>query len=135
MKKETLNPAQKKLLKKAMRVRRFGYAPYSKFKVGAAIETADGKVYTGCNVENASYTPTCCAERVALFKAVSEGKKRFKRVAIAGGSSKICSPCGVCRQVLVEFAKDLEVIMSNSKGKAEVSSLAELLKKPFTLSK
>lgn len=126
-----LTAAQKKLIKKAMDARKRAYAPYSTFKVGAALETSDGSIYSGCNVENAAYSATCCAERVALFKAIADGKKKFKRIAIAGGNSKICPPCGVCRQALVEFANDMEVIMTNARGKAEVSRLKDLLIKPF----
>jgi len=126
-----LNNKQQKLVKEALKARRHAYAPYSSFRVGAALETSDGKIYTGCNVESAAYSATCCAERVALFKAISEGKKKFIRLAIAGGNSKICPPCGICRQTFVEFVDDLEVIMSNAKGKSEVAHLKDLLVKPF----
>ncbi|MFY9486218.1 MAG: cytidine deaminase [Bacillota bacterium] len=87
------------------------YAPYSRFRVGAALLTVDGKVYTGCNVENASYPATVCAERVAICKAVSEGETRFEAIAIACDSRRPCSPCGICRQVMAEFAPDMRVIM------------------------
>jgi cytidine deaminase len=103
------------------------YAPYSGFYVGAALLTASGKVYTGCNIENASYTPTICAERTAISKAVSEGYLKFKRIAIAGRSEDFCVPCGVCRQVMMEFAPDLEIICLNGKGEAKHFTLRELL--------
>ena len=135
MKPKLLTAQQTKVLKAAVAARRHSYAPYSNFKVGAALECSDGTVFTGCNVENASYSPTCCAERVAIFKAVSEGKNKFKRIAIAGGDEKICPPCGVCRQVIFEFSKDLEVIIANSKGDAEVTNIRELLPKPFSFKK
>jgi cytidine deaminase len=103
------------------------YSPYSKYAVGAALLSADGRVFTGCNIENASYSPTICAERTAIFKAVSEGHLKFKRIAIAGRSEDYCVPCGVCRQVMKEFAPDLEVICLNGKGEAKHFTLNELL--------
>lgn len=113
------------------------YAPYSNFLVGAALLTASGKVYTGCNVENAAFTPTNCAERTAFFKAVSEGEREFVAIAVVGGKRgsepSFCSPCGVCRQVMAEFCKgDFRVILGNSDG-VEVHTLAELL--PLTFGK
>lgn len=121
----------KKLIDRARKARRMAYAPYSHFKVGAAIETHDRKIYTGCNVENASPGITCCAERVALFKAVSEGAKRFKRIAIVTDSHTPCPPCGACRQALYEFSPDLEVIMRGSSGKVLTLSLKSLLPSAF----
>ena len=103
------------------------YVPYSGFPVGAAIECADGSVYTGCNVENAAYGSSICAERTALVKAVSEGHRDFVRIAIAGKSEDYCVPCGSCRQVMMEFAPDLEVICLNSKGESKQFALKELL--------
>ena len=103
------------------------YVPYSHFPVGAALECTDGTVYTGCNIENATYTPTICAERTAIFKAISEGHKDFKRIVIAGRSEDYCVPCGVCRQVMKEFAPNLEVICLNGKGEAKHFTLPELL--------
>lgn len=126
-----LTAVQRKLLKAAIKVRRKAYAPYSKFRVGAALEASDGKVYTGCNVENAAYTATCCAEKVALVKAISEGRKKFKRLVVVGDNEKICPPCGICRQSYAEFVKDMEIIMSNSLGQTIVSRLKELLPSPF----
>jgi cytidine deaminase len=126
-----LTNAQKDLVKEAIKARDKAYAPYSRFRVGAALETSDGKVYTGCNIENSAYSATCCAERVALVKAVSEGRKKFKRLVVAGDNSKICPPCGVCRQSFSEFVSDMEVIMSNSRGKTKVARLKDLLPTPF----
>ena len=96
------------IVKEALHMREFSYVPYSHFRVGAALMTEDGKLYTGCNIENAAYTPSNCAERTAFFKAVSEGERKFTAIAIAGGAEdaeelEYCSPCGVCRQVMREF--------------------------------
>ena len=96
------------LIREALRMRGYSYVPYSGFRVGAALLTREGKIYTGCNIENASYTPTNCAERTAFFKAVSEGERNFQAIAIAGGAGgaaelDYCPPCGVCRQVMMEF--------------------------------
>lgn len=104
------------LMEAAVAAREKAYAPYSGFKVGAALLGKSGKVYTGCNVENAAYTPTNCAERTAVFKAVSEGEREFEAIAIVGGKgellSPLCAPCGVCRQVLTEFVgKDFKVLL------------------------
>ncbi len=106
---------ERELIEKALEARKQAYAPYSGFPVGAALLAADGRVFTGCNVENASYGLTMCAERVALFKAVSEGAREFVAIAIACGESP-CSPCGACRQVLAEFSPDIEVIMTDARG-------------------
>lgn len=103
------------------------YIPYSRFPVGAALECADGTVFTGCNVENAAYGATMCAERTAVFKAVSEGHRDFVRIAIAGKSTDYCVPCGTCRQVLMEFAPDMEVICLNGAGESRKFRLKELL--------
>ena len=102
------------------------YCPYSHFAVGAALECADGTVFTGCNIENAAFSPTICAERTAVAKAVSEGHTDFVRIAIAGRSADFCVPCGVCRQVLREFAPGIEVICLNDKGEEKVFTLSEL---------
>ena len=115
------------LIHKAIAAREFAYAPYSNFCVGAALLTKSGKIYTGCNVENAGYSPTICAERVAVGKAVSEGHRDFVRIAVAGRSEDFCVPCGVCRQVLQEFAPDIEVICLNRAGESRTFALKELL--------
>ena len=107
------------------------YCPYSHFAVGAALECADGTVFTGCNIENAALSPTICAERTAVAKAVSEGHTDFVRIAIAGRSADFCVPCGVCRQVLREFAPDIEVICLNGKGEEKVFTLPDLLPHSF----
>ena len=104
------------------------YAPYSRFPVGAALECSDGSVFTGCNIENAAFSPSICAERTAVAKAVSEGRRDFVRIAVAGSTEAFCPPCGVCRQVLAEFAgDDLEVLLVNSRGEIQVSTLGALL--------
>ena len=114
------------------------YTPYSGFKVGAALLCADGTVYQGCNIENASFTPTVCAERTAVFKAVSEGKREFTALAVCGGKdgviTGICPPCGVCRQVLREFCRDdFPVYLALPVGKYETRTMAQLLPDSFSL--
>ena len=106
------------------------YSPYSHFPVGAALECADGTIFTGCNVENAAYGDTICAERTAAVKAVSEGRRDFRRIAIWGNSREYCYPCGSCRQFLQEFGKDITVICGRGDGAFVVHSLAEMM--PFT---
>ena len=111
------------------------YSPYSRFKVGAALLTKDGKIYVGANIENSSYPLTVCAERVAFFKAISEGEKEFEKIAISGSSDDFCFPCGACRQVMSEFCgKDFVIILENGK---EIKSftLGELLPYSFKLDK
>ena len=108
------------------------YIPYSRFPVGAALECGDGTVFTGCNIENAAYGATICAERTAVAKAVSEGHRDFVRIAIAGSRETFCPPCGVCRQVLSEFAGDgLEVLLVNSRGEIRETTLGALLPERF----
>lgn len=124
------------LIEKALEVRNNSYAPYSGYRVGAALQTEDDAIFTGCNIENAAYTPTICAERTAFFKAVSEGKRKFKRIAIAGGRGEMPNdyafPCGVCRQVMAEFCDgDFEVIAVIDKEHYKVFTLDELLPKRF----
>ena len=121
----------RKLVAAARSARRLAHAPFSKFKVGAALETADGEIITGCNIENASYGLTMCAERVAIFKAMSEGHRRFRRIAIVAGTDDQTPPCGACRQILWEFAGDLEVILANPRRETGRRQLAELLPLPF----
>ena len=120
----------RELIEKAKRVRENAYAPYSNFKVGAAILTEDGEVYTGVNVENASFGLTVCAERVAVFKAISEGKRSFKAIAIVADTEDPVPPCGACRQVLAEFG-DMDVIMANLKGDVKIARLKDLLPHSF----
>ncbi|WP_211229981.1 cytidine deaminase [Desulfovirgula thermocuniculi] len=122
-----------KLIAAALLARERAYAPYSSFKVGAALLTARGKIYTGCNVENASYGLTVCAERVALYNAVSEGEREFTALAIVSDGPSITVPCGACRQVLAEFSRDLKILMGNSQGGYVAASLEELFPLAFTL--
>ena len=128
------------LVEKAIEAREKSYSPYSKFAVGAALLSSDGTVFTGANVENSSYTPTVCAERVAFFSAIHEGKRDFSAIAIVGGNageeiSEFCPPCGVCRQVMGEFCgSDFEIILSNGK-EIKVYTLNELFPNRFELLK
>lgn len=122
---------ERELVERALEMRRFSYAPYSRFRVGAALECEDGSVYTGCNVENAAYGSSLCAERTALVKAVSEGRRRFVRLAVAGDSADYCWPCGACRQMLREFGADLEVLAANREGAYVSVPLEELLPHSF----
>ena len=124
------------LLEAALAVRENAFAAYSHFKVGAAIVDSTGRIHTGCNVENATYGLTVCAERVAVFKAISEGVKpgQFRRVAIAADTDTLTPPCGACRQILWEFCGDIEIVMVNARGKTETYHLKELFPKPFDVS-
>ena len=117
------------LLAQAIEAREFAYAPYSNYKVGAALLTSGGKLYRGCNIENASYTPSNCAERTAIFKAVSEGNREFEAIAVV--TSDGGAPCGVCRQVMREFAPNLTVIIGDLAGNYQVYRLPELLPDSF----
>lgn len=119
------------LLEAALRARYHAHAPYSKFRVGAALEAEDGTVYTGCNIENASYGLTMCAERVALFKALSEGARRFRRIAVAADTESPTPPCGPCRQLLWEFCRDAEIVLVNPGGRTEQFSMRDLLPRAF----
>ena len=131
------------LINKAIEMTERSYAPYSKFHVGAALLGKDGKVYTGCNVENAAYGPSNCAERTAVFKAVSEGCREFDAIAIAGGLedsngkpqiNDYCPPCGVCRQVLAEFCdKDFKIVLTDGSGTIKEFTLGQLLPESFSL--
>ncbi len=128
----------KELIRGALSARTFSYAPYSEFCVGAAVLAENGKIYTGCNVENASYGASNCAERTAVYKAVSEGCRRIEAIAIAGGmkdrNMADTYPCGICRQVLSEFAApDLPVILAGSESRYRILSLGELLPFSFDL--
>lgn len=122
---------KQELCQKAQDMLSLSYSPYSHFPVGAAIECTDGTVYTGCNIENAAYGPSICAERVAVFKAVSEGKRDFVRIAVAGSTKAFCAPCGVCRQVLQEFAPELEVLLVNCDGETLELTQKDLLPYSF----
>ncbi|MHC1683475.1 MAG: cytidine deaminase [Clostridiaceae bacterium] len=123
----------KELIKIAMEYRERAYSPYSKFKVGAAVLSEDGKVYGGCNIENASYGGTNCAERTAIFKAVSEGNKKFKSIAIVGDLNNYTLPCGICRQVISEFASsDLEIYCAKNENDYKKFTIEDLLPEAFT---
>lgn len=123
----------KKLAKIAIDARENAYVPYSKFKVGAAVITEDNSIYTGCNIENASYGATNCAERTAIFKAVSEGHKKIKAIAIVGDMSTHTYPCGICRQVIVEFAtKDIKIILVKNEDEYVIKTMEEILPGAFT---
>ncbi len=123
------------LIKLAIEARRFAYTPYSNHKVGAALLTKSGRVYTGCNVENAAYSPGNCAERTAIFKAVSEGETEFSAIAVVGGVgdtlSDMCAPCGVCRQVMAEFCDNDFKIVMGTPSSIKVMTLGELLPHSF----
>ena len=125
------------LIKCALDARRMSYSPYSGFAVGAALLCSDGTVYSGCNIENSAFSPTNCAERTAFFKAVSEGKREFVKIAVVGGNSEkepdnYCPPCGVCRQVMKEFCKpDFEITMAKTSEDFRVMTLADLLPASF----
>lgn len=121
------------LIAQAKNAKEYSYSPYSKFRVGAALLCESGKVYTGCNIENVAYSPSNCAERTAVFKAVSEGEHRFKAIAVIGDTKDQIAPCGVCRQVLAEFCnlEDFQIIMANSDGDYKVMRLNELLPSAF----
>ncbi len=122
----------KQLINKAKEAMENSYSPYSKFRVGAALQTTNGEVFTGCNIENASFGGTNCAERTALFKAISEGYKNFNKIAIISDSENYTAPCGICRQVLSEFSLDMEIIMANKNGDYTSKTLKELLPLAFT---
>ena len=118
----------------ALAARENAHAPYSKFRVGAALEDRSGRVHSGCNVENSTYGLTLCAERVAVFKAISEGAREFRRIAIAADTDTLTPPCGACRQILWEFCGDIEIVLVNPRGKSEVLRLKELLPRAFDAS-
>jgi cytidine deaminase len=119
------------LVAAARTAREHAHAPYSNFRVGAAVRAKSGRIFTGCNVENATFGLTLCAERVAIFKAISEGERGFDRVAVVADTEKLTPPCGSCRQILWEFCGDAEVILANLKGDVERYRMSELLPKAF----
>ena len=122
------------IIQAALSARKNAHAPFSKFKVGAALEDVDGRIHTGCNVENATYGLTLCAERVAVFKAISEGARQFVRVVVAADTDTLTPPCGACRQILWEFCGDVPVVLVNLHGKTETYQLKDLFPKPFDAS-
>lgn len=119
------------LIDAAIRALENAHAPYSKFKVGAAVQDSAGDIFAGCNVENATYGLSVCAERVAIFKAISEGARVFTRVAVAADTEVLTPPCGACRQILWEFCGDVEIVLVNLSGKSETLRLGALFPRPF----
>ena len=123
---------KEKLIKEAIKIRENAYVPYSNFAVGSAVLTSQGEIYTGCNVENSSYGLSNCAERTAIFKAVSEGAQDIEAIAIVADTDDVCSPCGACRQVIMEFGSDIDVIMTNLNGDIIIKKANELLWRSFS---
>jgi len=123
---------QEKLIEQAIAVRKNAYVPYSNFAVGCAVLTKQGEIYTGCNIENSSYGLSNCAERTAIFKAVSEGDKDIKAIALVADTVGPCSPCGACRQVIIEFGAEIEVIMANLAGDIVIKKSSQLLWNAFS---
>jgi cytidine deaminase len=119
------------LIETAKRAREQAVAPFSNFQVGAAVKTADGKVYTGCNVESASYGLTVCAERIAIWKALSEGERQFTDLAVVADTDTLTPPCGTCRQIIWEFARGARIVFANLEGKSEEFHIADLLPRAF----
>ena len=119
------------LIAAARTAREHAHAPYSNFRVGAAVRAKSGRIFTGCNVENATYGLTLCAERVAIFKAISEGERGFDAVAVVADTDALTPPCGSCRQILWEFCGDIEIMLVNLNGKSEMLRLGELFPRPF----
>ena len=130
----TLEKVSDTLAVDALVARMHAHAPFSNFLVGAALEDDSGRVHTGCNVENATYGLTICAERVAVFKAISEGARQFRRIAVAADTDDLTPPCGACRQILWEFCGDIEVILVNPRGKMESLRMKDLFPRPFDAS-
>jgi len=122
------------LVEAARQAREHAHAPFSGFRVGAAVQEASGAIHTGSNVENATYGLTICAERVAIFKALSEGARKFRRVAVVADTEALTPPCGACRQILWEFCGDVEIVLANLKGKAETLRLGAMFPRPFDAS-
>jgi cytidine deaminase len=122
------------LIQAARTARTRAHAPYSNFKVGAALEDEAGQIFTGCNIENATYGLTLCAERVALFKAISDGAKRIRRIAVVADTDTLTPPCGACRQVLWEFCGDAQLLLANLSGAHETTTLAKIFPRPFDAS-
>jgi len=119
------------LINKAKNAREHSYSPYSRFKVGAALKTKNGMVFTGCNIENSSYGLSICAEREAIFKAISADERDLDTIAVVTDSNKLITPCGACRQVMWEFSKDMTIVVANLKGEKKEFKIKELLAHPF----
>src|SRR5437868_337031 len=129
-----VRPTMDPLIEAALLARENAHAAFSGFKVGAALEDDSGRIYSGCNVENATYGLTICAERVAVFKAISEGARKFKRIAVVADTDSLTPPCGACRQILWEFCGDVELLLTNLQGKTESLRLKTLFPRPFDAS-
>jgi len=119
------------LIDAAREARLHAVAPFSNFRVGAAVKTATGKVYTGCNVESASYGLTVCAERIAIWKALSEGERQFTELAVVADTETLTPPCGTCRQIIWEFAREATIVFANLQGQSEIFHIADLLPRAF----
>jgi cytidine deaminase len=126
-----LSEDSESLIEAAKRARAQSVAPFSNFQVGAAVKTADGKVYTGCNIESASYGLTVCAERVAIWKALSEGERQFTELAVVADTETLTPPCGTCRQIIWEFARGVTIVFANLNGESEEFQIADLLPRAF----
>jgi cytidine deaminase len=122
---------QEVLITAAKQARENAHAPYSNFRVGAAVRASSGRIFGGCNIENATYGLTVCAERVAIFKALSEGERNFDAIAVVTDGERLTPPCGACRQIIWEFCGDVPVILANLGGQSETTSMRELFPKPF----
>ena len=127
-------PSVERLISAAASARENAHVPFSNFKVGAAIEDENGRIFTGCNVENATYGLTICGERVAVFKAISEGAAKLTRIAVVADTSQLTPPCGACRQILWEFCPDAELILANLSGARETLSMRQIFPRPFDAS-
>lgn len=123
--------APEQFIEVARNARGFAIAPYSRFRVGAALEATDGRIFTGCNVENATYGLTMCAERVAILKALSEGARSFRRLVVVADTEELITPCGACRQIIWEFCGDITVVLANERGQSETLQMRDLLPRPF----
>lgn len=129
-----MSNSDEKLIESAINVRENAHAPFSNFKVGASLLTETGEIFTGCNIENATYGLTICAERTAIFKAISEGKKKFKKIAVVADTETLTPPCGACRQIIWEFCGDIEVILANLRGTTKTFQMRELFPNAFDAS-
>lgn len=127
-------PSSDSLIAAALRAREHAHAPFSRFKVGAAILASDGRIFTGCNVENATYGLTICAERVAVFKAISEGATKFDHIAVVAETDSLTPPCGACRQILWEFCGEAELTLANTAGHSESMTVKDIFPRPFDAS-
>lgn len=126
-----MSNSDEKLIEAAVKVRENAHAPFSNFKVGASLLTETGEIITGCNIENATYGLTLCAERVAIFKAISEGKNKFEKIAIVADTENLTPPCGACRQIIWEFCGDIEVVLANLHGTTKTFQMRELFPNAF----